>query len=148
MDVTNVIVAAFGGARFTRTVGCYQWNYGQVLRFEGLDLPSTFTVHFSNTNEAGTAKGATGRDNEVVIPDQYLTTGQNVYAWIFLHAGTDDGETVYSITIPVKKRPKPVDEEPTPVQKSQIETAIAALNAGVEAAQDAAECYARHDPCP
>jgi len=136
---TNVIVAAFGGNKVVRTAARWQWNYGQIIQFEGLDLPGTFTVHFSNNDEIGTAKGATGRDNTVIIPDEYFLTGQTIYAWIFLHAGVDDGETVYKIIIPINKRPKPTDEEPTPVQQSQIETAIAALNAGVEAAQEAAE---------
>ena len=136
---TNVIVAAFGGNKVIRTAARWQWNYGQIIQFEGIDLPGTFTVHFSNNDEIGTAKGETGTNNAVIIPDEYFLTGQTIYAWIFLHAGVDDGETVYKVIIPINKRPQPTDEEPTPVQQSQIETAIAALNAGVQAAQEAAE---------
>jgi hypothetical protein len=78
-----------------------------------------------------------GNVNGVQIPDEMLTSGQNVYAWVFLHTGEDDGETMYAVTIPVQQRPKPTEEEPTPVQQGLIEQAIAALNAGVEAAEAA-----------
>lgn len=33
---------------------------------------------------------------------------------VYLHEGEDDGETVYMVTIPVKKRPQPSDDIPTP----------------------------------
>ena len=64
-----------------------------------------------------------------------LTSGANVYAWIFLHTGADDGETVYYIEIPVMERAEPSDDQPTPVEQSAITEAIAALNAGVSAAE-------------
>ncbi len=136
---TNIVVAAFGGSKVVRTAAAWQWDYGQILRFEGLDLPNSFQVHFSNQNEVGTAKEQIGTNNEVEIPYEYLKTGQTIYAWIFLHAGPNDGETVYAIIIPVNKRPQPTDEPPTPAEQTVIDQAIAALNAGVEAAEGAAE---------
>jgi hypothetical protein len=136
---TNVIVAAFGGSKVVRTRTLYQWDYGQVLRFEGIDLPNAYTVHFSNVGVGGEAKTMVGNADGVTIPDEYLTTGQTVYAWVYLHAGDSDGETVYSVIIPVVARPQPTEDEPTPVQQGVIDQAIAALNAGVQAAQEAAE---------
>ena len=136
---TNIVTAVFGGSRVVRTRALYQWDYGQVLQFSGLDLPDAYTVHFSNVGVGGTAKTMVGNADGVTIPDEYLTTGQTVYAWVYLHAGEDDGETVYSVIIPVVARPKPVEDEPTPVQQGVIDQAIAALNAGVQAAQEAAE---------
>ena len=136
---TNIVVAAFGGSKVVRTAAAWQWDYGQILRFEGLDLPNSFQVHFSNQNEVGTAKEQIGTNNEVEIPYEYLKTGQTIYAWVFLHAGANDGETVYAIIIPVNKRPQPTDEPPTPAEQTAIDQAIAALNAGVQAAQEAAE---------
>lgn len=136
---TNIVVAAFGGSKVVRTRALYQWDYGQVLHFEGLDLPSAYIVHFSNVGVGGTAKTMVGNADGVDIPDEYLTTGQTVYAWVYLHAGEDDGETVYSVIIPVTQRPQPTEDEPTPVQQGVIDQAIAALNAGVQAAQEAAE---------
>lgn len=142
---TNIVTAAFGGSKVVRTRALYQWDYGQVLQFKGLALPSTYTVHFSNVGVGGTAKTMVGNADGVDIPDEYLTTGQTVYAWVYLHAGEDDGETVYAVIIPVTQRPQPTEDEPTPVQQGVIDQAIAALNAGVEAAEDAAESIQNMD---
>ena len=136
---TNIVTAAFGAFKITRTRQLYQYDYGQILRFKGVELPTSYTVHFSNQQIGGTAVKQVGNADGVQIPDEMLTSGQNVYAWVFLHTGTDDGETMYAVTIPVQQRPRPTEEEPTPVQQGLIEQAIAALNAGVEAAQEAAE---------
>ena len=136
---TNIVTAAFGGSKVVRTRALYQWDYGQVLQFSGIDLPDAYTVHFSNQGVGGTAKTQVGNADGVDIPDEYLITGQTVYAWVYLHAGDADGETVYSVIIPVVARPQPTEDEPTPVQQGAIDQAIAALNAGVEAAEEAAE---------
>lgn len=139
----NVIIADFsGGARTVRTAMLTQWDYGQVLRVVGLDLPDAFEVHFSKQRDLGTAKVQVGRAGEVWIPDEYLTTPRTLYAWIYLHAGASDGETVCRIEIPVEARSEATADEPTPVQQAAIDVAIAALTDGVtraEAAADAAE---------
>ena len=136
---SNIVTAAFGASRSARTRALHQWDYGQILKFVGLNLPSVYTVHFSNTGVGGEAKTMIGNADGVDIPDEYLTTGQSVYAWVYLHTGADDGETVYSVIIPVKARPRPCEDVPTPVQQGAIEQAIAALNTGVAAAQEAAQ---------
>ena len=135
----NVVTAYLGRGRNTITAGRYQWDYGQVLRIEGVNLPYSFQTHFSNQPRIGTAKTFIGVDGEVSIPDEYIITGKTIYAWIFLHESGADGETVYSITIPVIPRPRPVDEEPTPVQQSEINQLIDAMNSGVERAETAAD---------
>lgn len=130
--MTNITIANFtGGSRSSRTSALYQYDYGQVLKFEGLELPTACEVHFSNKELIGTSKTSIATDSEVVIPDEYLTSGEPVYAWIFLHTGETDGETEYKITIPVRKRPEPTDEEPTPQQQSEIGQLISALNSAV-----------------
>ena len=130
--MTNITIANFiNGSRSSRTSALYQYDYGQVLKFEGLELPSACEVHFSNTEIVGTSKTAIATDSEVIIPDEYLTSGEPVYVWIFLHTGETDGETEYKITIPVRKRPEPTDEEPTPQQQSEIGQLITALNNAV-----------------
>ena len=139
MSVDNIVRASFVFGRSTKTRSLHQWDYGQILQFEGLDLPSAYTVHFANQPTSGDAKTQVGGADGVDIPDEYLTTGLPVYAWVYLHSGADDGETVYSVTIPVTKRPKPIEDEPTPVQQGAIDTAIAALNEGVETVQGIAE---------
>ena len=135
---TNVITAYLGGGN-TTTAPLYQWDYGQVLRFTGVELPMSFSAHFSNQPIKSTAQSTVAYDGQVEIPDEYLTSGQNVYAWVYLHAGLDDGETEYAITIPVIRRPQPVNETPTPAQQSEIDQAIAALNAAVTLAEGYAD---------
>lgn len=138
MSTDNIVRASFVFGKTAKTRSLHQWDYGQVLRFEALDLPAAYTVHFANQPMSGNAKTQVGGPDGVTIPDEYLTTGLPVYAWVYLHAGADDGETVYSVTIPVAKRPKPTEEPPTPAQQSAVEQAIIALNAGVQEAGEAA----------
>ena len=131
--MTNITVANFAdGSRVTRTSAVYQYDYGQILQFSVLELPSAYEVHFSNQESLGTSKTSIGNEDGVVIPDEYLLSGEKVYAWIFLHEGLDDGETEYKITIPVNKRARPTDIEPTPVQQDVITQTIAELNSAVE----------------
>ena len=133
----NITKAAFGGLREVTTSPLWQYDYGQILKITGLDLPQAFEVHFSNSRKSGETITQIGTDNQVVIPDMYLTSGADIYAFIFLHDGTDDGETEYVIKIPVRERPEPSDIEPTPEQQDAITEAIAALNVAVtQTAQD------------
>lgn len=135
----NVITANFRNGQFVHTDPLWQYDYGQVLRFTGVSLPETFEVHFSNAKEFGQAKTAIGTADGVLIPDEYLISGKPVFAWIFLHVGEDDGETVYMAQIPVRKRSVPSDEPPTPQEQSAITQAIAALNSAVVDVQEAVD---------
>jgi len=135
----RILNAVFGHQREITTRKLYQYDYGQELQFFGLNLPDVFEVHFSNTDSSGTAKTAIGQSGTVVIPDEFLETGLPVYAWVFLHDEQTDGETEYKVTIPVVKRPKATNEEPTPVQQDVITQTIAALNTAAEKAEDEAE---------
>lgn len=127
----NTIRAALVARRNAVTASLYQYDYGQILNIVGLELPFAFEVHF--TNEGGTqTKTVIGRDGQVDIPDEYLLSGKNINAYLYLHTGENDGETEYKITIPVKARAKPSDTPPTPVQQDAITQAIAALNDAVE----------------
>ena len=129
---TNIVNAVFGASRIVRgNRDLYQWDHGQILRFNGIELPDSYTVHFSNSNAGGVAKQMIGNSEGVEIPYEYLITGQPVYAWVYLHTGLTDGETMYAVIINVIARPEPVEEEPTPVQRGLIEQAVAALNAAV-----------------
>lgn len=129
----NIIRAAFGAAgRTTVAPRRYRYDYGQILRIEGVSLPDAYEVHFANSETSGTTITQIGGADGVTVPDQLFQTGSPVYAWFFLHTGTEDGRTIYKIQIPVQERPAPSDEQPTPVQQSAIDQAIAALNAAVE----------------
>lgn len=136
----NIVVASFSGEKSIVTKEKFQHDWGQKLHVVGIpELPFVFDVHFSNTKTAGIAKPWAGTDGVVDIPDEYFASGAPVYAWIVLHEGADDGETVYCIKIPVIPRPLSVNEEPTPQQRSEIDTAIAALQAGVAKAEGFAD---------
>ena len=136
---TNVINVPLVAGRVARPMPAWQYDYGLELHFSGADLPEYFQVHFSNTDESGTATTAIGSSDAVVVPSQYLQSGNTIYAWLYLHSGNADGETVYKIELEVKKRAQPTDEEPTPEEQSEIDALITALSDGVTRAETAAE---------
>lgn len=129
---TKILKAVFGGGTSTVTNKRTRTDYGQVLEIIGIDLPDTFECIFSNSaTSAGTGKKMIGSSQRVLIPDEYLTTGQTIYAWILLHDTEDDGRHMYSVRIPVADMPDTSPEEPTPVEQSVISQAITALNSAV-----------------
>lgn len=141
----NVIKAILRNGVISKTQPLYQYDYGQILQISGVELPSVYEVHFAN-QQHGESKTMIGGEDGVSIPDEYLLSGQDVWAWVYLHTGADDGETEYSIVIPVIARAKPTDAEPTPVQQGVIEQAIAVLNTAVETtAQDAIAAESARD---
>lgn len=127
----NIAYAVFGNCNKTVTNALWQYDYGQVLQISGVELPETFEVHLCNRGNNATITQI-GQNYQVSIPDEFLTNPTWIDAYIFLHSGLDDGETVYSISIPVSVRPMPTDDEPTPEEQSAITQAIAALNAAVQ----------------
>ena len=64
----------------------------------------------------------------VLIPDQFLINGEEIFAWIYLHYGQEDGQTAYMITIPVHGRAKPSDVPPTQQEQSALTKAISLFN--------------------
>ena len=141
---TKIIKVVFGGRRYAVTNKRTRTDYGQMYEFVDLTLPDTFECIFSNSNtSAGVGKKMIGSAQRVLIPDEYLKTGQTIYAWILLHDTEDDGRHMYSIRIPVADMPDTSPEEPTPVEQSVISQAITALNSAVttttQKAQEATE---------
>ena len=132
MNELNILTATFKpGARVcTPDKKGVQYDYGQVLRIAGLDLPEAFEVHFANTGDTTTITQI-AQNGVVEIPDQFCTSSKQINAYIFLHDGETDGETEYKITIGVLPRPAISDEEPTPEEQSAITQAIAALQSAV-----------------
>lgn len=138
--MSNIVKALMHNRTMGRTEPLYQYDYGQVLQFVGLNLPVAYEVHFSNQMH-GVATTQIGNADGVAIPDTYLTTGQTIYAWVYLHTGEDDGETEYAVTIPVIQRASISNATPTPVQQDAITEAIAALNSAVESAEAARDAW-------
>lgn len=129
MATTNIVIAPFGGSRSVTVRPLYQYDYGQILRFDGLDLPQSYEVHFSDKPYSGEATTQIGDADGVTIPDSLLENSGNIYAWVYLHTGAGDGETRYTAKIPVKARPTPETLNPSTAQQNAIEEAINALNA-------------------
>ena len=136
----NIITAAYSSSNITYTKPAYQYDYGMILKFSGIELPQAYEVHFSNTEFCGESISQIGDADGVTIPDEMFLSGAPIYAWTYLHTGLDDGETVYKTVISINKRAQPSDIEPTPVQQDVITQAIAALNTAVE--QTAADVVA------
>lgn len=72
-----MIVANFEmGDNEVYTQSITQWDYGRVLRIQGLDLPSVVELHFSiNCNDECTVTAIglkNGEFTEVDIPDKLL----------------------------------------------------------------------------
>lgn len=132
MNELNILTATFKpGARVcTPDKKGVQYDYGQVLKIAGLDLPEAFEVHFANTGDTTTITQI-AQNGIVEIPDQFFRSSKQINAYIFLHDGETDGETEYKITIGVLPRPAISDEEPTPEEQSAITQAIAALQSAV-----------------
>lgn len=139
----NIVTATFNASHFAVTPSIYRYNYGNILAFEGIEnLPTYFEVHFANRGDTTTTPWL-GQDGQVTIPDDYLQTGKQIVAYIYLHETAADGETVYKVLIPVRDREEPEDVQPTPEQQTALAAAIYALNTetgvATEAAADAGE---------
>lgn len=118
----NTITVTFAEGEIKTTAdSLWQWDYGQVLRIEGLaDLPAVAEVHFAQSGASLTRLGTTEDDVcSVQIPDAMLRRMPQITAYIYLHTGEDDGETVYEIGIPIKGRAQPesYDETDPEVQR-------------------------------
>lgn len=124
------------GCPYTRTAWIWQYDYGQVLRIQGMDLPTAAEIHFSLRETGGEAVTRVGvtKDGvtDVVIPDSMLennntTVDYEIYAFIYLN-DESSGRTVQKIIIPVKSRPKP-EAFDAPGDAELFREAIAAVNA-------------------
>lgn len=146
-----MIIANFEDENYKRVTGLWQWDYGQVLRIQGLNLPKAVEIHFSLQESGGEAKKRVGftKDGvtDVVIPDSLLENEEaiddyNAYAFVYL---TDDasGQTEYKICMPVKARPKP-EAFDKPEDEEIFREAIKAVNNSAERAESAEQKSAQH----
>ena len=124
--------------------GLWKWDYGQVLRIQGLDLPTAVEIHFSLQEKGGEAvtRVGTAKDGvtDVAIPDSMLENNGSavdyfIYAFIYLTDETS-GQTEYKISMQVKARPKP-EAFDSPEDAELFREAIAAVNAAADRAETA-----------
>ena len=140
--MNNIIIVKLDSTYAAVYSGIWQWNYGQILRIQGGNLPKVVEVHFSLQDKGGdsitrigtTIDGAT----DVPIPDSFLENGgraqdYKIYAFIYLEDGTA-GNTSYKIEMSVKSRPKP--EVPgTPEEPELFRETVKAVNAAADRAE-------------
>lgn len=136
MNTSKIIRGIVNGRNYTVTSPIVKEDYGLVLQIEGVELPPTYQVDFSNSEQNGTSVTMIGNSDGVLIPRQFIDSGKDVFAFLY-HVGADYGRTVYKFRIPNKLRPDRTDEEPTPEEQSVIDQTIAALNDAVESTQEA-----------
>lgn len=139
----NNIVSVKLDSRYASTLGVWQYDYGQVLRITGPELPPAVEVQFSLAEKSGETLSRVGTTvdgvTEVKIPDELLThsatSNYRIYAYIYLTDETS-GNTKYEITIPVRVRSKPTSPAEDPETDPDLfrETVIA-VNASAERAK-------------
>lgn len=140
------IVSVKLDSRYASTLGVWQYDYGQVLRITGPELPPAVEVQFSLDEKSGETLSRVGTTvdgvTEVKIPDELLTnsatSNYRIYAYIYLTDETS-GNTKYEITIPVRVRSKPTSPTEDPETDPDLfRETVVAVNTSAERAENAA----------
>lgn len=117
-----------------------QWDYGQILRIQGVTLPKAVEVHFGISGEENTVPsvGVTDGDHtDVEIPDGLLRQPNDLVAYVYI-ADVEKGNTVKTINIPVIARAKPAIPH-TPEDEAVFREAIEAVNTAADRAEKAGQ---------
>lgn len=126
---------------YTTASGLWQYDYGQILRIQGLALPTAVEIHFSTQEKGGESVTRIGTTKDgvtdVVVPDSMLendatTMDYKIYAFIYL-TDSESGQTEYKISMSVKTRPKPESFE-KPEDEELFRQAIAEVNNSADSA--------------
>lgn len=134
----KIVTAIFKDSTHTKVSDVWQYDYGQILRIQGLDLPTAVEVDFAVAGASESiARIGTTKDGvtDVVIPDSLIETGKNLVAYIYLRDSAS-GNTEYQIDMLVTKRAKP-EAYDTPEDKELFGQAIEAVNAAADRAEKA-----------
>ena len=134
----KIVTAIFKDSTHTKVSGVWQYDYGQILRIQGLDLPTAVEVDFAVAGASESiARIGTTKDGvtDVVIPDSLIETGKNLVAYIYLRDSAS-GNTEYQIDMLVTKRAKP-EAYDRPEDKELFGQAIEAVNAAADRAEKA-----------
>lgn len=109
--------------------GLTQWDYGQVLEIYGLQYAISVEVHYAIRRQREDAIIDVPNVREGVIysriPDKLLESGEELCAYVYI-ADKDSGETVRTIVLPVKRRPKPGDYD-APAEKNLLRQLMEAV---------------------
>ena len=139
----NITIAILE-SMYVNAANMWQWDYGQILRIQGKNIPKAVEVHFSLNEKGGDSITRIGTTidgiTDVPIPDTLLENNGAaqdyiIYAFVYLEDG-ESGNTEYKIRIPVKSRPKP--EIPgTPEEPELFRETVKAVNAAADRAEQA-----------
>ena len=133
----KIIEAYPKAGKTANTAPVWQYDYGQLLHINGIELPASYKAEFSNTSR-GDAIVTVQTTDTVTIPAQFLESGAAVYIWLVV-VDADSRTTEYALIVPVAARAKPTDQDPTPEEQSEIDQTLAALNSGVERVEQIAD---------
>lgn len=112
--MANIVPVTISDALFYKTDPVFQYNEGdQLLVIDGITLPESYRVDFSNHIDNYMAHTVTGDASGAVIPPEILANGNTIYAFYVDESG-DTVTTQYRIEIPVIRRPMPEDYVPSP----------------------------------
>lgn len=134
----KIVTAIFKDSTHTKVSDVWQYDYGQILRIQGLDLPTAVEVDFAVAGASESiARIGTTKDGvtDVVIPDSLIETGKNLVAYIYLRDSAS-GNTEYQIDMLVTKRAKP-EAYDRPEDKELFGQAIEAVNTAADRAEKA-----------
>lgn len=104
------------GSKVAKADDIWQWDYGQTLRIQGLNLPTAVEIHFSLDEHGGEALRRIGLTQDgvtdVVIPDTMLENesayGDSYYFFAYIYLSDEEsGNTEYKIRAKVSTRSKP-----------------------------------------
>lgn len=151
----NIVAATFQPGHTTaKVLGLWQYDYGQILRVQGLELPDAVEIHFSLQEKGGESERQVGltRDGvtEVAVPNSYLENAgtsrdYSIYAFLYISDGKS-GNTEYKITMYVQSRPEPKDPEtPEDPKDDPFGKTIEAVNEAMKSAQASAEAAAESE---
>lgn len=146
-----MIIANFKNDSYPIAHGATQWNYGEVLRIQGLILPKAVEIHFSLDRTCGQSVTRIGTTKDgvtdVVIPDSLLENegalqDYFIYVWVYVTDGSS-GRTEHKLKIKVEARSKPEipggDDNADPFRE-----AVEAVNSAAERAETAEQQSAQH----
>lgn len=145
MEEYRINMVCFSSSPTARVKDIWQWNYGQILRIDGLNLPEAVEVHFSLDETGGEAKRRIGVTKEGVtdvrIPDFIVeaerSTNYTAYAFIYV-ADREYGNTVKKIAMEIAARPRP-EAFVKPCEKDLFDDAIEATRESLAGSREAAE---------
>lgn len=98
-----MITAEYKGYEVMAAYGLTQYDYGQTLTIEGIEIPDGFEIHFCQNGKAITQYI---KNNSVLVPDYMLQYPCDINAYIY-RVDVNSGETIKQIVLHVSARERP-----------------------------------------